>query len=104
MTVNKISRRELLKLLPGSILAALAGVSTAMTAGDEVDETVKMRFEVDAEQLDGAVWDAPLKTVVDAGSGRIADNIDYIDYGILWGHVKGEGRIADCCEHSLVIE
>lgn len=113
MTGKKMSRRKLFKLLPSGVLAALAGLSTAIAAGDEV-ETIQVELGIDSAQLPQPVWDIPLETVIDTGSGTIADNIDCVDYGILWDHVEGEvktsvgftveGEIADNCTYSLVIE
>ena len=68
---------------------ALAGLSTAMAASD-AGETVEGEGGIDYDHLAEAVWDAPLETIIDTGSGTIADNIDHVDYGILWGHVDGE--------------
>lgn len=55
MTGKKIGRRELFKLLPGAVVAAVAVVA----AGKE-DETVEMILQVDSEELAQAILDAPL--------------------------------------------
>lgn len=104
MTGKKIGRRALFRLLPGGIVAAVAGVTAAVAAGDETVEMTleewdttplkvsigvesvdvagysNFEVEVDYEQLAQALLDAPLEDV-SVERGKI---IGAVDEGAAW--------------------
>lgn len=86
MIEKKIGRRKLLKLLPGSLLAAVAG---AVPANDMGTEAVGAKADIDYGQLAKAIWDTPLDDIdapwfdVDTSEGAYLRSVFPYTVGII---------------------